>query len=646
MVNILGTNGQDFLDFEGEILHVSSFFTNPYSGEQVAVDDVFNFNVGRYDGLGGRDFMFLSDAGDALVLVDNGEVTIRNIEVFIAGAGGDLVILADEIEPYVDVTINGGGANDILWSNIGDDVLAGFDGDDHLVAGPGGDLILGGSGSDYLNGGVGADRLEGEAGNDTLKFSVDGYDGDGFAVSHDIYMGGEGEDVLVMGDEGERISLERSDLPMYKQTHTSRLDGVERIEAAAGNDDIDLRHDSIVYGNVTILGGQGDDVIRSGAGNDYLYGGDNDPAILLDKDFVDDIEFPRLIEGVDIVDLVPPGTPALGIANDNLTFEFDSTMDLTFRDGYAGYNNTLGLYKIADDGSISDVQILWNNVKDAGVDVTHQVDITAGQYGMFIVGNGDRKNFGYGGKDTERTDNVRFVYDLDGANERDATIHDSAGDVSFVYDDGSSVSELRGDIYHTTERGGAAQLNDDGKVHVVSGLIEGDQDTFMIGFEDLYNTGDADYEDVVIELDIHEKLILDGDVGADHLDGGAGDDVIYGEGGNDVLIGGLGADVLYGGQGADVFVLNVLESVHDRIMDFDLSQGDILSVDGLLAGYNAVDDAISDFLDFSVNAEGDGVLNVSQTAGGPGVTVAVVTGDFDVGMNIDDLFLAGGIEIV
>ncbi|MEM7750347.1 MAG: fasciclin domain-containing protein, partial [Pseudomonadota bacterium] len=93
----------------------------------------------------------------------------------------------------------------------------------------------------------------------------------------------------------------------------------------------------------------------------------------------------------------------------------------------------------------------------------------------------------------------------------------------------------------------------------------------------------------------HDKLF--GGRGKDHLDGGEGDDYLSGGRGNDVLIGGSGNDVLRGGRGADDFVFNPtnagaggMAEGHDRIVDFNLAQGDELILDLTSFSEEALDD--------------------------------------------------------
>ncbi|MCB2051056.1 MAG: VWA domain-containing protein [Novosphingobium sp.] len=101
--------------------------------------------------------------------------------------------------------------------------------------------------------------------------------------------------------------------------------------------------------------------------------------------------------------------------------------------------------------------------------------------------------------------------------------------------------------------------------------------------------------------------------GDDTLSGGAGDDLIFGQEGHDVISGGAGNDVLYGGSGNDVFLFENLADGIDAIMDFEA--GDILDVSALLVGYDAVTDAITDFV-FKTESAGDTAIFVDANGSG------------------------------
>ncbi|MGE5502911.1 MAG: tandem-95 repeat protein [Actinomycetota bacterium] len=155
-------------------------------------------------------------------------------------------------------------------------------------------------GADTLTGGAGADLLEGGAGNDVLNYSTDGtwtsgwyaYDAGspgtagtaemipiaGDNRSTDVFHGGAGTDTIVMGDGNDALFLDDQYSPINAATGGMgpRFDGVEVIEAGAGNDVVDLTSDKYAYGNVTIDGGSGNDLLWGSKGNDLIVGGTGD----------------------------------------------------------------------------------------------------------------------------------------------------------------------------------------------------------------------------------------------------------------------------------------------------------------------------------------------------------------------------------
>ena len=369
------------------------------------------------------------------------------------------------------------------------------------------------------------------------------------------------------------------------------------LHGTANDDYIDgLDGKDLIYGHM------GNDYIVGGAGKDVLYGGSNTASIILDKDFHDPIMFPNVEEGTNIKCLKPPGTPALGIYEDSLTVDFEASATITFRKGFAGYDNTFGMYRIAADGTIEAAQVLWANVKTAGVDIAHTIDLPVdadgGRYAFFIIANGNNVNSGYNHLDITGDGNIHFVYKYGQAGERAATINDAANKISIVYDDGVTRKVLQGDDYHTTERGDSTAINHDNKIHVISGMVDDDNsDVLRIGFEDLPMLGDADYEDVLFDLDINEQHIDVSEQDNDVLIGGAGNDRLYGEGGNDILVVGVGEDRIYGGSGSDQIVYDVADNQLDMIYGFETGVGgDVLNLTDILSGYDALSDAISDFV--------------------------------------------------
>jgi Ca2+-binding RTX toxin-like protein len=162
----------------------------------------------------------------------------------------------------------------------------------------------------------------------------------------------------------------------------------------------------------------------------------------------------------------------------------------------------------------------------------------------------------------------------------------------------------------------------------VSGLADPNSDDVLrIGFEDLRYTGDADYEDVLFDLNINGSTHDPSETGRDVLIGGAGNDTLYGEAGDDILVVGLGADRIYGGSGSDTIVFDTLDTLVDIIFGFESgSNGDHINLSALLQGFDSGDIAgnfvqlanVSGGTEIRVNADGD--------VGGAFTTVALIDG--------------------
>ena len=89
--------------------------------------------------------------------------------------------------------------------------------------------------------------------------------------SQDIFNGGAGIDTLVGTGSADAILLD--DTRSGAQQSGPRLSGIEIINAGAGDDVVDLTSTRYSYGDVTIDGGSGNDVLWSSQGNDVLLGG-------------------------------------------------------------------------------------------------------------------------------------------------------------------------------------------------------------------------------------------------------------------------------------------------------------------------------------------------------------------------------------
>ena len=107
-----------------------------------------------------------------------------------------------------------------------------------------------------------------------------------------------------------------------------------------------------------------------------------------------------------------------------------------------------------------------------------------------------------------------------------------------------------------------------------------------------------------------------------------GNDTIYAGAGNDIIVGQEGADVIYGESGADTFLYVAVNDDVDTIKDFDVSEGDVIDISGLLQGYDAVQDSINDFV-YTTEVNGNTIVSVDAngTTGGVNTTdIAILEG--------------------
>ncbi|MCB9990255.1 MAG: DUF4114 domain-containing protein [Rhodospirillales bacterium] len=678
------------------------------------IDTIFMTNLGdaiflRNHNNGDRmvsnvEVFFAGDGGDVIHLADTeyalGDTTID-------GGASEDIILAN----IGDDLLNGREGDDILDGGPGNDWLNGGNGTGNNT---GNDWISGGADADYLNGEDGNDTLvffvDGAFTADFLGYNIGSPGVPGTAtfvavagsnLSLDIFDGGTGFDTLVMTDGDDTFFLDDPYHDYHPNGSSLRLIDVERIDAGDGDDLVDLTHDTISYGDIIISGGAGNDhlwssvgddlingedgddhlfggfgddelnggdgadeiygslgndLLRGGIGNDTLYGGasSNSQYVIISEQshsFTNNVVFPNLMERVDIMDLVPPGDNALGIAAGDLSVDFSTTAEVSFIRTEAGYNNSLGFYNIGLDGTIMSVELAFPNVKDYNAGDSATINLPGApdtDFGFFIIANGARKNNDYNQYDLENGE-FKFIYHHGQGDERLANISDNENDIKLVFYDSATEKVVVGSnnhIYHTTTRGGSNNLNSDGQTHVVSGIMDGsDGSTLRIGFEDLPNLGDADYNDVVFDITVQTQTtvtVLEDDV--DILLGGAGDDFLDGGIGNDVLVGGVGMDMLYGDQGADLFLFQSIADAGDTIFDFDAGEGDIINVTDVLEGFDAGLDDVNDFMQL-VNSGGDTVLEVNADGQGNDF-VALATFDGGLGgATLADLLADGSLVV-
>lgn len=682
MADVNGGNGNDFLDFSGSLTTINATYINPYTGQSVSVNDTYNLTNLTYDGKNGSDFLVMTAYGDAIFAANSlGQVSLNSVETLYAGDGGDLIMLAHDSITFGSMTIDGGASNDIIWANAGNDYINARDGNDIADGGNGNDYVDGGTGDDWVSGGYGADLVMGGVGADTLQyvadsvwglgsFSLNTGTGDifnlaGYNQSFDHFDGGADQDTLLLTGGDDAIVAHDISSASHPSAAGSRVVGIEVIDAGDGNDFINLTGLANAFDAITAYGGDGHDVIWSsagndwlsgGAGNDWLYGGDGDDTLYGGPNgsvpgtqfyvhnkhsFFAEIFYPAVTEG----QAIAPAEPARGIHPSDMSVSYATTVKMTFVGTDAGYRNSLGFYRVNDAGEIMDVHMAFVNARAtvAGSSYTLQLDGQTGHdFGLFIIADGYGVNGGYAGIDFN-AGALAFYYNYGHGDERLAQITDTASHISLVWSDGSAARVIYGPTYHTTPRTGDNDINPDNAQHVISGILDPENPTTLrVGFEDQAHLGDADYNDVTMDISVEDRTIaMPAFDDNDYLVGGAGNDTIYGGIGNDILVGGAGADHLYGEEGADIFVLDILDGYVDTIHDFNRAENDVINIHDLLQGYDPLSALIDDFVRFT-SAGGNTVLeiNADGDAGGVFVAAALIIGDVG-GAGVSDLLASG-----
>jgi len=259
-----------------------------------------------------RDWRLTEDDGDIWIRLKSGssvgDIELEKFEVIAAffGSGDDFAHSGDNQQAYFE----GGGGDDQLTSEDENDYLSGGSGDDRLD---------GGSGVDWIDGGSGNDRAEVDLSDESrdLTYVADyAEDDDGFTFENGTHIRdierielvtGSGDDRIWLGDDDDDVTTGGGDDAFYTD-----LEGRDSADGGSGwdrlvvdcrgsdrelksvyssaDDDFEISLDENYFQaddrlratsieELVLLGGNADDTLRGGDGDDELIGNGGDDSL-------------------------------------------------------------------------------------------------------------------------------------------------------------------------------------------------------------------------------------------------------------------------------------------------------------------------------------------------------------------------------
>ena len=266
-------------------------------------------------------------------------------------------------------------------------------------------------------------------------------------------------------------------------------------------------------------------------------------------------------------------------------YEYGANMNTRTGDTVYGFNsNTDREWYAASSSSSRVIFAVWDaggrdTLDFSGYSQSQTIDLREGNFsnvgglvGNVAIAQGAKIENAIGGSGSDTLYGNALDNQLAGNNGAD-TMYAGAG--ADTLDGGSGTSYLRGEEGNDSIVGGT--VFDDIQGNTGNDTERGGSgDDFVVGGKD----DDVLFGDAGADL-VYGNLgsdTCDGGDGADIVRGGQGDDIVIGGAGNDFVSGDLGNDTLTGGLGADSFH-SFTGSGIDRVLDFNLAQGDRVQLD-------------------------------------------------------------------
>ena len=525
-------------------------------------------------------------------------------------SNGESIYLSD-----VEIDTIGTSGNDYLRGAIigdasTDDRIFGLEGDDDIFGEAGDDVLYGGDGDDDVSGANGADVLDGESGDDNVAGGADN-DILIYEVSENFdhtnqYYGNHGIDTL-------RINLAAAEYTQAVQdeleTFFNYIDQNRNPDAAynsanydfanfalgvQGIEELEIFVDGVLQANPynemlgdagvnSIIGTTARDSIDGGKGDDTLYGGEGSDLIYGGTGFDE-------IYGNQGHDTIYGG----------------GWNDTIFGDGSWGatYGGNDTIYGESGDDRVN------GRAGDDYIDGGNGDDTLYGHEDEDVIFGGLGSDLIYG--------------DFKNETNNDANDELHGGDGADIIWGGGGNDALFGDGAADSLKGGSG---DD----VIHGGTGSDRLDGNDGHDTLYGGAHAD--------------VLHGDNGNDVLYGGSERDRLFGDAGDDTIYGSSGGDKLYGGAGADSFIFedaaDYAGGAFNIIYDFSETDGDTLTISDVIADYDPLADALSDFVNV-VETSKHTYLQVDTTGAGTNFSnVLKLSGYTGHGYDADDMVTNG-----